>query len=1161
MFTQIKIEQRIVCSTRRLLKAVCLGMVSVALLGSTGQAWAQAKAEYGLVNSINQYRKQEGLPPIPLSQKMTTVALAHVEDLVNNEPHKKLCPSDPDKQNEHSWSNNPGKWKGGCYDGDNKATYPIMWDKPKEITGYPSHGFEIFHSGSSAQNALQGWKSSALHNDVILNKSPWDNFPWKAIGAASYKGYYVVWFGTTLDTSKGPSKIAYLKDYDKPKTVDSMGPVLAIDPSKLKATAKTASKGSGSGSGAGSSPKQVAPSGSRVSAGVHGRVYALDKSGNIIGNVSEATIELKNQAGAVVSTITSVQHGYYKADLSPGKYLYKVTAAGYKDEDKGRGFTVQRSDEGHIFDFWLVKGPNDPKKQPPDLPKVEIGKLKGHVWEKTAKGELLGIPKAEISLRRNGSAQLAKVLTRAADKDGKRAGFYKVVLQAGSWRASVKASGFEILVDPKPIAIKAGKEATRDFILKRRDQKPPTNQGIKGVVRVRGQRLPKLPPDLKVEIKPMVSVMSNLGTVVVDAKGGFSRDFLPGSYRVQANAKGYRTVDSGAKFVFVGKYTMVELLLVPEQVPEKPPEHSAIPDNNKPDDTVRPTEMRLVLTVLEDSRRGRRPLPDAKLLVRRSNQGLADAQRGTADKNGKAEFLLKQPGAYVALAQAEGFQPTGIKLEVALGADLSRAITLGRREPRPSIEQDPGADDPSTEEPESVKVSGYMIREDAKSPTGAFGVEGATLTWNLIGGRGDRPQRVSTGDIGNFNLVLPEGDYRVGFKLPREYQAKAPELIKIRVGMDKKWFHALKSPQSVPDDEPIEPIPEDTGPSDEPQQVQVDVRGAVVVQSTRGRGGYAGIRDAVVQWHPQHGKHARPGNASSGRGGAFSLRLGTGEYIVKVVPPAGYQGTTKTVRVHPGMERTLLVLVRAADDTPVTPPGVVYSRLTVQVYGREARRTYPLATAQIQYNDPRWSSLQTNMTDKGGRFRTSLPPGKYELRVSKPGYSMARSHVAIPHGGGDILAGAIYLDRQPTGGGGNNNRPGGTQTPPPPQLVPLQLRVMVTFPKPAKRGQPAGWTTTPAKGANIHITQGRQQVFSGRADNNGYLVTKLKPGNYQIQVSHGNIRHNESVNMGKQAVRRTITLKSGAALMTPTPGPARLMPGIQNRNRIRPGVQLQRRVQ
>ncbi|MEA1951682.1 MAG: CAP domain-containing protein, partial [Planctomycetota bacterium] len=316
MLTQQKKEQRIVCSTRGLPEVACLLLVLLAMLVSAGQAAAAGKAEYGLVKLINQYRQQKGLPAIPLSQKLTTVAITHAEDLENKEPHKKLCTgSDPYKYM-HSWSHNPGKWKGGCYINGNQATYKIMHDKPYEITGYPSDGYEIVHLGTSTTGAMQSWKTSIDgHNDVILNKKVWAGYPWKAIGAASYKGYYVVWFGTKLDKSKAPNKILYLKDYDKHKTAGLMDYLIHIDPSKIKLL-KAASGSSGKGK-----ESKVAPSGSRVSAGAHGRVYALNKSGIIIGNVPGATIELKNQGGGVAATVKSGQQGYYKADLSPGQYF------------------------------------------------------------------------------------------------------------------------------------------------------------------------------------------------------------------------------------------------------------------------------------------------------------------------------------------------------------------------------------------------------------------------------------------------------------------------------------------------------------------------------------------------------------------------------------------------------------------------------------------------------------------------------------------------------------------------------------------------------------------------------------------------------------------------------------------------------------------------
>ncbi len=148
-----------------------------------------------LTTLINDYREQHGLPRIPVSSKLTTVALKHVTDLDQYHPENN-CGG-----NLHSWSSH-GNWTGGCYDSSNSSTWSIMWDKPKEITGYPTNGYEIAYwsSGSATpQDALDTWKSSPAHNDVILNQGVWANYPWKALGAWVLGNYACAWFGETPD--------------------------------------------------------------------------------------------------------------------------------------------------------------------------------------------------------------------------------------------------------------------------------------------------------------------------------------------------------------------------------------------------------------------------------------------------------------------------------------------------------------------------------------------------------------------------------------------------------------------------------------------------------------------------------------------------------------------------------------------------------------------------------------------------------------------------------------------------------------------------------------------------------------------------------------------------------------------------------------------------
>ena len=76
-----------------------------------------------------------------------------------------------------------------------------MWDKPDELTVYTGNGYEISHGGSgtvSPTSALNGWKNSSGHNDVILNQGIWTT-PWGAMGVGIDGSYAHVWFGHQAD--------------------------------------------------------------------------------------------------------------------------------------------------------------------------------------------------------------------------------------------------------------------------------------------------------------------------------------------------------------------------------------------------------------------------------------------------------------------------------------------------------------------------------------------------------------------------------------------------------------------------------------------------------------------------------------------------------------------------------------------------------------------------------------------------------------------------------------------------------------------------------------------------------------------------------------------------------------------------------------------------
>jgi len=148
---------------------------------------------------LNQYRKSKGLPAIAISQKLTQVAQAHVKDLAENFNVKEGT----NRCNMHSWSSK-GEWSGCCYTNDH-AQAACMWNKPKEIAGYASSGYEIAHfnsAGIDAKEAIEGWKGSQAHHEVMINLGIWKQVTWRAVGVGVYENFAVIWFGELADQEK-----------------------------------------------------------------------------------------------------------------------------------------------------------------------------------------------------------------------------------------------------------------------------------------------------------------------------------------------------------------------------------------------------------------------------------------------------------------------------------------------------------------------------------------------------------------------------------------------------------------------------------------------------------------------------------------------------------------------------------------------------------------------------------------------------------------------------------------------------------------------------------------------------------------------------------------------------------------------------------------------
>lgn len=175
--------------------SITVWFVLLPIVHSYGQVDA---ASQQLFDSVNAYRISLGLHQIAASSSLNEVAMQHAIDLQLNKPDRGRC-------NLHSWSRSPN-WKGCCYR-DARPKAECMWDKPREITRgkYAGNGYEIaawLSEDITPAYALDLWKKSKGHHDVMINSGVWSTLKWRAMGAAIYGNYAVVWFGEAADAQE-----------------------------------------------------------------------------------------------------------------------------------------------------------------------------------------------------------------------------------------------------------------------------------------------------------------------------------------------------------------------------------------------------------------------------------------------------------------------------------------------------------------------------------------------------------------------------------------------------------------------------------------------------------------------------------------------------------------------------------------------------------------------------------------------------------------------------------------------------------------------------------------------------------------------------------------------------------------------------------------------
>jgi hypothetical protein len=174
-----------------------------------------------LYQRINEYRRQNELPPIQISRSLCYVAALHVKDLALHHPDQGPC-------NFHSWSAS-GTWKPFCYPRDENKKNSV-WDKPRELTPYPSKAYEIVYWQNTplvTDTVMMVWQSEEYFNGFLLNSGKWSGKQWNAIGIAVGENYACAWFGDAADP-EGPARICGVKAEEPAK--DTVKPATAKAP-------------------------------------------------------------------------------------------------------------------------------------------------------------------------------------------------------------------------------------------------------------------------------------------------------------------------------------------------------------------------------------------------------------------------------------------------------------------------------------------------------------------------------------------------------------------------------------------------------------------------------------------------------------------------------------------------------------------------------------------------------------------------------------------------------------------------------------------------------------------------------------------------------------------------------------------------------------------
>lgn len=275
---------------------------------------------------------------------------------------------------------------------------------------------------------------------------------------------------------------------------------------------------------------------------VHGRVYGQDEKGGNLGPVPHAKIELKSEAGTASSTVTTNENGYYQITTLPaGAYRYKVSAAGFRDEDEMRGFVMPQDTREYVHDFLLSREAKSGGTPSPQS-NIVLPAVHGRVYGQTEKGDNLGpVPGAKVELLASQGGKVVATVTASSP-----GGYYEIKnLPPADYAYRVTAAGFAPEDAGRGFTVPQGTlEYVHDFLL---SKTPPKREKCdlavlvvkrisSGNDRSNDARVPVL--NARLVLQPAGNLPAPLNQpFVTDAKGECSaKDLAEGRYAVAIDA-------------------------------------------------------------------------------------------------------------------------------------------------------------------------------------------------------------------------------------------------------------------------------------------------------------------------------------------------------------------------------------------------------------------------------------------------------------------------------------------------------------------------------------------------------------------------------------------------------------------------------------------------